>query len=537
MWFRPKRYTEFPDWNGADRVIGSGIFAAQLNYTTGLSLTDVRGIAMLLEVDSLLDLLREWLRAAGPWAERQAALLQKAAAIVVGEEQAVLEERRRLADRLERWRYVHLRRCGAQWTPMVCRLAEVLDHLVARLSDRPGLAARTARFALENTFCPPPEEHRARECLNPLVPLQTVVARAQRLTDEHFGRRRMPRPHGLERGPLAATDDRVPAGALPDDGTHRDAAADVMRGARDFSSSAVGPPVRRMHLYAPIYLTSQCVNYCLYCGFRFPHGIRRRHLSVEEACRQAELLRRRGLYRVLLVAGEFPSLASIDYLEAVVAAVAEMGLTVDVEVAPQSVGNYARLVRAGLNGVTLYQELYDRRQYERFHPRGPKACYDWRLEGVERAAEAGVRRLNLGILLGLGDAREELTAMIRHAVYLRNRFPECRWAFSLPRIHRGPPGFEIPSPVSDELLVRMFCALRVAFPAAELVLSTREREPLRNHLAEICITHLSAGSSTVPGGYGEPADAHTAEGQFPVCDTRSIAEVIDWCRRSGFAVC
>ncbi len=523
-------------WNGADRVIGSGIFAAQLNYATGLSLTDVRGIAMLLEVDSLLDLLREWLRAAGPWAERQAALIQHAAAIVVGEEQAAIDERRRLADRLERWRHTHLRRCGAQWTPMVCRLAEVLDHLVARLSDRPRLAPRAARIALENTFCPPPEEFRARECLNSLVPLQTVVARAQRLTDEHFGGRRMPRPHGLERGPLAATDDRVSAVATPGQGTHRAVAAGEMAGSLDDPSRPFAPPVRRMHLYAPIYLTSQCVNYCLYCGFRFPHGIPRRHLSVEEACGQAELLRRRGLLHVLLVAGEFPGLASIDYLEAVVAAVGQMGLTVDVEVAPQSVGNYARLVRAGLNGVTLYQELYDRRQYKRFHPRGPKACYDWRLEGIERAAEAGVRRLNLGILLGLGDAREELTAMIRHAVYLRGRFPDWRWAFSLPRIHQGPPGFEIESPVSDELLVRMFCALRAAFPAAELVLSTREREPLRNHLAEICITHLSAGSSTVPGGYGELGDAHTEEGQFPVCDTRSIGDVIDWCRRSGFAV-
>lgn len=491
---------------------------------------------MLLEVDSLLDLLREWLRAAGPWAERQAALIQRAAAIIIGEEQAALEERRRLADRLERWRYTHLRRCGAQWTPMVCRLAEVLDHLVARLSDRPRLAARTARVALENTFCPPPEEYRARECLNSLVPLQTVVARAQRLTDEHFGRRRMPRPHGLEHGPLAATDDRISAIAVPGQGAHRAVAAGETAGSLYAPSPPLASPVRRMHLYAPIYLTSRCVNYCLYCGFRFPHGIGRRHLSVEEACGQAELLRRRGLHRVLLVAGEFPSLASIDYLEAVVAAIAQMGLTVDVEVAPQSVGNYARLVRAGLNGVTLYQELYDRRLYERFHPRGPKACYDWRLEGVERAAEAGVRRLNLGILLGLGDAREELTAMIRHAVYLRGRFPECHWAFSLPRIHQGPAGFEIPSPVSDELLVRMFCALRVAFPTAELVLSTREREPLRNHLAEICITHLSAGSSTVPGGYGEAGDAHTDDGQFPVCDTRSISEVIDWCRRSGFAV-
>lgn len=492
---------------------------------------------MLLEVESPLDVLREWLRAAGPWAARQSLLIEQAAEIVVGARRADPDEQRRLADRLERWRYVHLRRCEPEWTPMVCRLAEVIDHLVARLSNRPRLATRTARVALENTFCPPPEEHKARECLNPLVPLQTVVARAQRLTDECFGRRRMPRPHGLDCGPRSANDEHVSPVAAPAPVPHRNVAAGEMAGTIDRSSQPVSPPVRQMHLYAPIYLTSRCVNYCLYCGFRFPHAIQRRHLTVAEAVQQAELLRGRGLSRVLVVAGEFPALASIDYLEAVVAALVEMGLTVDIEAAPQSVGNYARLVRAGLNGVTLYQEVYDRRQYRRFHPRGPKACYDWRLEGVERAAEAGVRRLNLGILLGLGDPREELAAMVRHAVYSRDRFPQCRIAFSLPRIHRGPPGFEPPSPVPDELLVRMFCALRAAFPAAELVLSTREREALRNHLAEICITHLSAGSSTVPGGYGEPGDALSDEGQFPVCDTRSIGEVIEWCRRSGFAVC
>lgn len=494
---------------------------------------------MLFEVDSPLDLLREWLRAAGRWAPPLAELMQQASAIASGVETTIRDERLLLAERLERWRYFFLHRCGAEWTPMVCRLAESLDRLVARLCDRPNAAARAARTAVENSFCPPLEERKACECLNPLVPLQTVVVRAQRLTDEHFGKRRIRRPtelgdalgsavndHHVSQGPIveAAENAERP-------GPQRDTAGSFERG-----KIASTPAVRTMHLYAPIYLTSRCVNYCLYCGFRFPHAIQRRHLSVAEAVEQAELLRGRGLSRVLLVAGEFPALASIDYLESIVAAVARLGLTVDAEIAPQSVRGYHRLVQAGLHGITLYQELYDRRHYRQFHPRGPKACYDWRLEAVERAAEAGVQRINLGILLGLGEPREELAAMVRHAVYLRDRFPHCRIAFSLPRIHRGPPGFEPPSPVSDELLVRMYCALRAAFPAAELVLSTREREPLRNHLSEICITHLSAGSSTVPGGYAERGDLHGDEGQFPVCDPRSVAEIIEWCHRVGFEV-
>jgi 2-iminoacetate synthase len=145
-----------------------------------------------------------------------------------------------------------------------------------------------------------------------------------------------------------------------------------------------------------------------------------------------------------------------------------------------------------------------------------------------------MQRLGLGILLGLADPRKDVVALMRHAHYLGTRFPDRRIALSLPRIRDAAPGFVAPYPVDDQTFVRLYCALRIAFPAADLVLSTREMPELRNRLARICITQLSAGSSTSPGGY--EAGQHTAGQQFPICDHRSPAEVAQWLEEEGFDV-
>jgi 2-iminoacetate synthase len=291
----------------------------------------------------------------------------------------------------------------------------------------------------------------------------------------------------------------------------------------------------RILLYAPVYLSNYCVNHCRYCGFRHPNAIARRHLRPDEAVREADVLRRRGFRHILLVAGDFPRLTRPEYLTVIVATLTLRGLAPAVEVAPQRTAVYSLLATAGACGVTLYQETYDERLYAEYHPRGSKASYDWRLEGLDRAAEAGIARLGLGFLLGLADPRRDLAALVRHGRYLAARFPDRRLAFSLPRIHEAPDGFRVRFPVDDETFVRMYCALRIAFPRAELVLSTREPETLRNRLAAVCITQLSAGSCTAPGGYAD-ASARRAGEQFPVCDQRSAAEVAAWLCGEGFEI-
>ena len=184
--------------------------------------------------------------------------------------------------------------------------------------------------------------------------------------------------------------------------------------------------------------------------------------------------------------------------------------------------------------MTLYQETYQPDLYSTYHERGPKAAYHWRLEAHDRAAEAGFGRLGLGVLLGLADPREDFRWLVRHAAYLAARFPDRTLAFSLPRIHEAPPEFQIPFRVTPDDLIRMYCLLRIAFPRAELVLSTREPPALRDCLATICITQMSAGSSTSPGGY-RAVDEPCGQ-QFPVSDHRTPAEVAAWLDAHGLRV-
>lgn len=299
----------------------------------------------------------------------------------------------------------------------------------------------------------------------------------------------------------------------------------------------------RMRLYAPIYVSSYCVNQCLYCGFRAPCAIERRHLTVDEVVGESRYLLERGFKNQLIVAGESPKV-SPAYLAEIMRRLRDLDVLPSIEVAPMSVEGYGEIIEAGCHGITLFQETFDRELYARYHPKGPKADYQWRVDAIERAAKAGMPRLGYGILLGLAEPKRELVTMIRHAMTVRDKYPDRVLAFSLPRIHEGPEGFVIPYHVPDELFVRMYCALRIVFPDAELVLSTRETAELRNRLASTCITQMSAESSTEPGGYAlATTDLSTSEkepaafnGQFPITDSRSVEEVAQWLTQNGHDV-
>ena len=202
------------------------------------------------------------------------------------------------------------------------------------------------------------------------------------------------------------------------------------------------------------------------------------------------------------------------------------------EIAPQTTASYAALAAAGACGVTLYQETFNESLYALYHPRGSKTSYDWRLEGPERAAEAGFERLGLEILLGLAKPAEDLLALLRHAAYLQARFP-MTLALSLPRIREPPQGFQPPYPVDDELLVDVLCPA-AGDAAGGIGAIDAGAGRVANRLATICITQLSAGSSTTPGGYSDgDAGPSCGGGQFPVCDHRPPQEVADWLRAAG----
>jgi 2-iminoacetate synthase len=277
-----------------------------------------------------------------------------------------------------------------------------------------------------------------------------------------------------------------------------------------------------MQMYAPLYLSNECSNRCTYCGFSQQLSIARKTLSIDEIEREAKHLRQLGFRHVLLVSGEFASIVHGDYVQAAVRAIRPFFSSISIEVAPFPAQTYAQWIDAGVDGITLYQETYDRPAYQSVHVAGPKKHFDKRLVTMDDAGRAGFRTLGIGVLLGLAPALRDLFWLGLHARHLAHTHWRSRIAISFPRIRPMAGSFATPFEVTDTQLLQAICAMRLWMPDAELVLSTRESPALRDALAPIAITKMSACSATSPGGYS----VATASGeQFAVEDRRSIVQV------------
>jgi len=284
-------------------------------------------------------------------------------------------------------------------------------------------------------------------------------------------------------------------------------------------------------LYAPIYLSNECFNGCKYCGFSADNRFPRKTLTLDEIEREAKILRQQGFRHMLILTGEAPQVAGIEYLEQAVEIIKKYCGSVSIEVFPMETGGYQRMVTAGVDGLTLYQETYDLDLYKELHPYGPKSDYFYRLDAPERAGKAGLRRIGIGSLLGLGNSLSDVFYSGLHALYLARKFWRTQVTLSFPRLCPADGGFQPNSIVDDRQLTQFICALRLLLPDAGLVLSTRENAELRNNLLPLGITQMSAGSCTAPGGYGE--DDHDAE-QFTISDDRSPAEVESFLKSHGY---
>jgi 2-iminoacetate synthase len=303
---------------------------------------------------------------------------------------------------------------------------------------------------------------------------------------------------------------------------------DLAQRAQRITRSRFGATVR---LFSPLYLSNECVSTCTYCGFSAGNDIARRTLSVDEVRREAAELHQRGFRHILLVAGEHARIVSKGYLEECVAAIAPLFAQVSVEVQVWDTDTYRRLAAAGCDGVVVYQEAYDRHTYAQVHLKGKKRNYAWRLAAPDRAAEAGMRRLGVGALLGLHpDWRAEAIAVAAHASALIRRWWRCEVSIALPRLRPAAGGYQPVDPVDDRSFAQLLCALRIALPDVGITLSTREPPRLRDGLVPLGVTAMSAGSHTEPGGYAEVSDS---EPQFEISDTRSPAEVAAALRAAG----
>lgn len=289
---------------------------------------------------------------------------------------------------------------------------------------------------------------------------------------------------------------------------------------------------RAVRLFAPLYVSNECVSTCTYCGFSAGNDIVRRTLDPGEVRAEADVLVARGFRHLLLVAGEHARIISKDYLVACVEAIAPVVPEISVEVQVWDEATYRRLVEAGCDGVIVYQETYDRGTYAEVHRKGKKRNYDWRLAAPDRAAAAGMRRLGLGALLGLHDDwRSEAILLAAHARALMKRWWRCEVAVALPRLRPAAGGYEPADPVDDPAFVQLLCALRLTMPDVGITLSTREPAELRDALVPLGVTTMSAGSHTEPGGYAGESDA---EPQFAISDERSPAEVAAALKAAGY---
>ncbi|MDH3349164.1 MAG: 2-iminoacetate synthase ThiH [Desulfobulbaceae bacterium] len=284
-------------------------------------------------------------------------------------------------------------------------------------------------------------------------------------------------------------------------------------------------------IYAPLYLSNFCNNRCAYCGFAANNKIHRRKLTVEEAVSEALLLQQRGFQHILLVTGEAPAKAGVDYLEEVALALRDHFAAVSIEVQPLEQHEYNRLFKAGITAVAVYQETYDKEVYDKVHLAGKKCDYQYRIETPARAAAAGMREVGIGTLLGLADWRSEGLALGLHLAWLRKNFWRTSFTVSFPRLRPAAGAFEPFSTVVEKNLSQLIFALRIFDPDVGLVLSTREEARFRDGMLGLGPTRYSAGSVTSPGGYSH--EDHEGE-QFSIGDQRSITEVCAAIASRGF---
>lgn len=289
---------------------------------------------------------------------------------------------------------------------------------------------------------------------------------------------------------------------------------------------------RTIGLYIPLYVSNYCSNECIYCGFHRGNTIKRKKLSMAEIEIEAKSIAATGMRHVLLLTGEAPEVTPIEYFEETVHLLKRYFSSVSIEIFPLDEEQYHRLKIAGVDGLTVYQEAYDEDRYRMVHRAGKKKDYRYRLDAPERGARAGLRMVNIGPLLGLGEPRSELFLCGLHARYLETHYLDTEVSLSLPRMNPAEGDYSPDFFADDTTFVQFMTALRCFLPRAGINVSTRERAGFRDNLIRLGTTRFSAGSCTGVGGYTEEAKAGTP--QFEITDERSVDEVVQAIESAGY---
>lgn len=299
----------------------------------------------------------------------------------------------------------------------------------------------------------------------------------------------------------------------------------------------------RIVMFAPLYLSNYCVNGCVYCPYHMKNKhIARKKLTQEEIRAEVIALQDMGHKRLALEAGEHPTMNPIEYIlesiETIYSIKHKNGAIrrVNVNIAATTVENYKKLKDAGIGTYILFQETYHKESYEALHPTGPKSDYNYHTEAHDRAMEAGIDDVGLGVLFGLELYKYEFAGLLMHAEHLEAVFGVGPHTISVPRLKRAddidPDQFD--NGISDEIFEKICALIRISVPYTGMIISTRESKEVREKVLKLGVSQISGASRTSVGGYAEPEPEEENSEQFDVSDKRTLDEVVRWLMEEGF---
>lgn len=290
---------------------------------------------------------------------------------------------------------------------------------------------------------------------------------------------------------------------------------------------------RAISLYAPLYLSNYCSSHCTYCGFHSHNKIERIKLKAEQIHQEMKHVAASGIENILLLTGESYKATPVSYLLEAVQMAKQYFTAISLEVHPMEIAEYKTLFENGVDGITVYQETYDRARYQEVHISGKKSDYAFRYGTPERAALGGIRHLSMGILLGLADPATDLLSLFEHLRYMEKNYPGVEYSVSFPRLRKIKGREFALCDVDDKTFLKILCLTRLNFPRVGINLSTRETPFLRDHILELGITRMSAGSNTSVGGY-TIKEPENQEPQFDIEDDRSVADIVKLLKANNF---
>ncbi len=293
----------------------------------------------------------------------------------------------------------------------------------------------------------------------------------------------------------------------------------------------------RIVMFAPLYLSNYCVNGCVYCPYHAKNKtIRRKKLSQEEIRREVMALQDMGHKRLAIEAGEHPLQNPLEYILESIKTIYSIKhkngaiRRVNVNIAATTVENYRKLRDAGIGTYILFQETYNKQNYEALHPTGPKSNYAYHTEAMDRAMEGGIDDVGIGVLFGLETYRYDFIGLLMHAEHLEATYGVGPHTISVPRLCMADDidTADFKNAVPDDVFFRIVAIIRIAVPYTGMIISTRESEKSRKRLLELGISQISGGSRTSVGGYVTPESEEENSAQFDVADHRTLDEVVGW---------